>query len=757
MAGRRKVFEKAMKQAANYAWDHQWDEAIIEYKRALKEFPDDLTALTGLGLAYLESHKPDDALEIYQRVGQLVPDDPLTLSQIADVHERLGRLEEAVETCMTIAEIYLQQKEIDKAIRAWLRVTRLSPSYLMAHQKLAATYVREGEVKLAINEYLALARIFQRKGQEEKAIRHCQMALKLDSHNTEARAMLEGLRHGELSEMVSPVLVVAEMERELRPIDIAKQKALSDLAMYLFEDIPPEIPAEDSTVAEGYVAKANGARLQLNRTQINAIISHAIDYHRREMTDEAIDSYLRALEAGVDRLALHFNLGLLYQDKLCLDEAIEHLSLAKNHADYALASHFALGECYRAQDNMEDALDHFIEVLKIVDLQTVQKDRADDLIQRYASLADSYKVREDRESTLAFANSLIEFFSQKGWGDKVREIRQLLNELSEDGVTMSLGEILEVPNYEAALKSLREIQQYVEGNLMLTAVEECYRAIEMAPNYLALHLRLAEIFLRQDRVEDAVAKYTVVADICQVRGDVGQASKVYQRLLKLAPMDVTVRSKLIELLISQGQIDQALDQYMVLADSYYQLARIDKAMEKYEEALHLTPRSSSERAWKVKILHLIGDLHIQRVDWAQATSVYQEIKELSPGDEGVQLQLVDLYFKQGQSERAMQELNELTAYYEAQNEAEKALSILQKAVRQRPYEMSLRARLSQAYIERGMKQEALVELDSLGEMQLEAGMREEAVQTIQLIISLEPKNVRAYKQLLAQIQSEPIV
>ncbi len=753
MAGKRKVFEKAMKQAANCAWDKQWDKAIVEYKRALKEFPNDLTALTGLGLAYLESHKLDDALEIYQRVGQLAPDDPLALSRIADVQERLGRLKEATGTYMTMAEIHLQRKAIDEAIKAWLRVTRLSPSHLMARQKLATAYVQKGETKLAINEYLALVRIFQHKGQGEKAIQYCQMALKLEGHNPEARAMLEGLCHGELGEMMKPVRVAAEAEGALGPIDIAEQKALSDLAMYLFEDIPPEVPAEASSVAERAIARSNGTRPELSRTQINAIISRAIDYHRREMIDEAIDSYRQALEAGVDRPALHFNLGLLYQEKMRFDEAIEQLSLAKNHADYALASHFALGECYRTQGMMEDALDHFIGVLKIVELQSVQEDQADVLIQLYASLANSYRVKGDRESTLAFANSLIEFFSQKGWENKVREIRQPLDELSENGVTVSLAQILEVPDFEAVLKSLSDIQQYVEDNLMLTATEECYRTIEMAPDLLPLHLRLAEVFLRQDRVEDAVAKYMAVADVCQVRGDPRQASKVYHRVLKLVPMDVAVRSKLIDLLISQDQIDQALEQYVILADSYYQLARIDKAIEKYKEALRLTPQSSSEQAWKVKILHLIGDLHMQRVDWSQATSVYQEIKELSPGDEGAQLQLVDLYFKQGQSERAMQELNELSAYYEAQNQAEKALSILQEAVQLRPYEMPLRARLSQAYIERGMKQKAIVELDSLGEMQLEAGMREEAVQTIRLIISLEPKNVRAYKQLLAQILS----
>ncbi|NIO69404.1 MAG: hypothetical protein GTN71_10300, partial [Anaerolineae bacterium] len=62
-----------------------------------------------------------------------------------------------------------------------------------------------------------------------------------------------------------------------------------------------------------------------------------------------------------------------------LDEAIRELSLTTKHPEYGLASHFALGECYRAQGKIEDSLEHFVEVLKIIDLQTAQRDQADDL------------------------------------------------------------------------------------------------------------------------------------------------------------------------------------------------------------------------------------------------------------------------------------------------------------------------------------------------------------------------------------------
>jgi hypothetical protein len=51
-----------------------------------------------------------------------------------------------------------------------------------------------------------------------------------------------------------------------------------------------------------------------------------------------------------------------------------------------------------------------------------------------------------------------------------------------------------------------------------------------------------------------------------------------------------------------------------------------------------------------------------------------------------------------------------------------------------------------------MAREAIAEYDALGEMQLEAGLREEAAQTIQTIISLEPDDIEGYRRLYSQIK-----
>ena len=760
MVGKRSVFEEAMKRASNYAWDKQWSKAITEYKRALAEFPDDLTALVSLGMAYLESRQLKEALSAYQKASQLTPNDPLAWERVADVQERLGRLDEAAETYVAMANTYIERKAMGKAIETWLRATRLAPDHLGAHLSLAEAYARQGKARAAAGEHLALAHILQRRGQIEKAIQQCRLALELDPRSAQARATLEALRTGKRIEKVKPppippAIEVEEAEEteeeEGNLVDTARQKALMELAEILFEERPVEEAVADvTTFVEG--RRAREATRKLTQGQFDTILGQAIDFQTRGSIDKAIANYSRLVEAGADQPAIHFSLGLLFQEKTQFNEAIRELSLTTKHPEYGLASHFALGECYRAQGKIEDSLEHFVQVLKIIDLQTAQRDQADDLIQLYDSLAESYRAKGDRDRATTFLDSLVDFLSGKGWQDKVMEARHRLDSMAEEGVTRSLAEILEVPGSEEVLASMAMAQEYMKRNMLPTAIEEIHRAIEMAPTYLPLHLRLAEVFVRQERLEEAIAKYMAVAEVYHTRGDDRQAIGVYKQVLKMSPMDVNVRARMIDLLVNRGEMDQALEQYMSLADDYYHLAQIDKALEKYNEALYLASRASNERTWKVQILHKIGDINLQRVDWRRATAAYEEIKALSPEDEKVRTHLFDLYQKQGQMNKALAELEELVKYYQAKGQPQKALSVLKEAIQLRPQEMSLRALLAQVYVQQGMKREAIAELDALGEMQLEAGLRDEAIQTVKQIIALEPANVEAYRQLLDHIR-----
>ena len=512
----------------------------------------------------------------------------------------------------------------------------------------------------------------------------------------------------------------------------------------------------DVVPAEERLPSQDLSDIPVELSQVIALIGRAVDLDSKGHAVGAIQTYREVIRSGVDRVAVHFNLGLLYKSQNQLEEACRYLSIARFHPDYALASHLALGECYQWHNRFDLAMQHYVRALKVADLRVVNEMRVSDIVAIYDSMIDGYGrsgQHGHEQSTVEFFHTVRSFFHAEDWLERVVQLRTYLDGLSMGGMTMSLADGLKARNFDRVFDALGEIRHLEHQDKLLTAREECYRAIERDPTYLPLHFCLADICVRQGMVNDAVSKYMIVAELYEIDDDLVQASNVYRAILSMAPLDVTVRSKLIDMLINHKEIDQALEHYLALADAYYQLARVDKALETFNEALRLTERSQSEEGWRLKILYFMADLYTQRVEWNEAIEIYEQIRQLAPEDDQAVLYLMDLYFKQGKTEQAMQELQGLLQPYEEQNNVEAIVKVLGEAVRLRPNELPVRACLSRAYIEAGMKQEAIEELDAIGEMQLEADMRDEAIQTIRLIISLKPPNVRAYKQLLYHLLS----
>jgi len=763
VARNREVFEEAMQAGANAAWDKNWDQAIEAYQRALEEFSDDVGVLTGLGLAYSGAGQPEAALDSYQRASDLAPDDPVIYERIGEVREQMGLGEEAAAAYLDSAERYLSQQQAPQlALERWQDAVRAYPDCLKAHGQLLQYYHRHGQVREAVHECLALAHIYRAQGQHEYAVQASQYALKLAPHDPKVLAALDDLRYGaqraveseadalheEAEQLVGmegavgsatldfDVTVESDQERGSL-IEVTRQKALSELAESFFEE------------EEGAARSAGASRL--SKAEIDALISRAIDFQTRGKTDEAIAAYEQVIRARVEKPAVHFNLGLLYQEKTRFDAAISQFERVMSLPEYMLGSYFALGECYRAQGRINEALEKFIEVLKIIDVATVQRKQADDLAQLYRSLAHRYVGKGEREQASAFTSSLVDFLSESGWKNRVVEVRRQLDAIAQEGPVLSLAEMLTIPESERVLESIVLAQEYARRGMSYAALEECYYALGLAPTYLPIHRQQAQVLVAMEKVNEAVSKLVVIADAYRMRGSLRAATAIYQRALKLTPMDTVVRAKLIDLLVSHGEIDKALEHYLILADTYHNLAQIDQARETYQEALELAPRGSSESGWRVRILHKIGDIYMQRVDWRRAVGVYEQIRTLAPDDEQARSTLMDLYYRFDRPELAIVELDSLVRIYQDSGNTQRVFAILEDAVRERPDDIPLRTRLAQVHLDAGHADQALVHLDRLGDLQLEAERYEDAKATIRAIIALQPPNVVAYQQLLDQL------
>ena len=245
----------------------------------------------------------------------------------------------------------------------------------------------------------------------------------------------------------------------------------------------------------------------------------------------------------------------------------------------------------------------------------------------------------------------------------------------------------------------------------------------------------------------------MVADLYQARGEGAKAGEIMATMVRLAPMDLRVRTKLVDLLVSQGETDKALEQYMDTADVYYRLADLDRCRDTYADALRLAQRSRVDRAWTLKILHRMGDIDIQRLDWRQAQRVYEQIKTLAPNDLKARTSVIELYLRTGQTRQAHDDIDTLLRGWMGASQPEPALELLERLVQAYPDDMGVRMRLAQLYQQIGRLSDAVIQLDALGELQIDAGLSDEAVQTLAMMAKLDPANAPQYRQLIEELRA----
>ena len=755
MAGDQKRFQAAMRHAEQFSQAGKWAEAMKAYRFALAEFPNNIVAIVGFGKVGLAAGQTDLAQRAFQQVLKINPTNLEALNYMGDIQERLGRLDAAAETYLRIGNVYASRNNLNPAIDSWTRATKLASGQVEAHRKLAEALTHQGEIRPAAREFLTLAAIYQRRKDLERAEEQVSAAQELLPDDPGVSAALAALQEGT---PIQPDKIGEAPPPEVEEVsdfvvDFVDEDPFSDEELFAPEDLDAEsspLAGLVDTARQNAMAELANVIFEDSDNPSTMLIMQALDLQSRDNLVEAASNYRQAIQTGASQPAIYFVLGLLYKEQGQLSQATEMLKVSAQDQNYDMSSQFVLGETYYAAQDLDSALKHFVEALKVIDLQTVSGQKSYELAQTYGNLADSYMAQGDTDKITKFITSLENFFADPNWERKVFEARQRMNNIAEDGQTMSLAEFLETPETEVMVTTLALTSEYLKRNMLMTASEECLRAIQKAPAYLPLHIRLADILLKQERTDESITKYLYIAKVYQMRNQLDQAVNIYQKILKLAPMDVTVRSKLIDLYTAHHNLTEALEQYLILADSYYQLAQVDRALEKYNEALRLAASTDNPDSWKMEALTRIADIYNQRFDWANATSALEEILKINPEDEPIKLRLVDLYFKQYKLNEAITILDDLLAIYQRQDPIQ-ALELLKEFSSSYPDDMSLRQRLAVAYAQNDMIREAITEYDALGEMQMENGLRDEAIQTIQAIINLGPDDVEGYHRLLQQI------
>ena len=767
-------FEDEMNLGHTAAWDQDWSKAADHYRQALDEKPDDPTGLVSLGLALYELGAYDQAIGFYTQAIEVSPDDPLAYDKVAQLYEMREEYEEVVSPALFASELYLKQGNLTKSIECLMRVIRIDAENLPAHSRLALIYERTGRIQQSVNEYLMVASLFQHNNNDEGAKQAVEHAVELSPESKEAKEAQSMISAGQslpkpvaveislpkikaYEEPEKPKDIVETEPSKLDPIAETHEKAISALANLVFEQnsngSDPDIQNISSTSTHGI--ELDPAKLFQSQSDPKLFnhLRQALDLWSQASKGAAADELESAVDLGLDHPAAYFELGAVRAGEDRLESAIRYLQRAVDDPDYAIAARLLIGRTLRYMDRLSEAATNYLEAMRIADAQLVPDDQTADMLRMYAPIIEAETKQTDPKAKNQLCDLVEDILVRPGWQTHLLQARGDF-QIDVEGVpAIPVGELISNPQGGKIVKSVRQINQYARASHWRSAMEEAFFAIQFAPTYLPLHTYMGELLLKQDNLPEAVSKFEVIAKTYQARGETQHAVKILERLIKAAPMDLSARTQLISMLEDMGKFDQAVDEKVNLAGVYYNLADLSHAREVYLDAYKIAQNTGSSNDNQVKILYHLADIELQSLDWKHAEEIYTEIQLLKPDDHQATEKIIEIKLRLGQDQQAKSTLDDYMSLLEATGSGEVGSAYIEKLAEDYPDRIFIRQKEAELYQKSGQIDQAIKVYDEIGEILLDTGDRQGAIEAIEMILSLDPPNRSQYQDLIENLKS----
>jgi len=181
-------------------------QAIAEYQLILKYEPKDQVTLMTIGELYIRQGETFQAIEyferlaqifvgdgfltkaiaVYKRIAKLAPEEIKPLERLADLYVQQGVMSEARPLFLQLAEIHLKHNRQTEAVALLKKLLLAEPDNLRIQIRLADLYQVMGKPHEAVETYVSAAQRALARGDHAESDKQSDKALKLDAANAAA-------------------------------------------------------------------------------------------------------------------------------------------------------------------------------------------------------------------------------------------------------------------------------------------------------------------------------------------------------------------------------------------------------------------------------------------------------------------------------------------------------------------------------------------------------------------------------------------
>jgi tetratricopeptide (TPR) repeat protein len=232
----------------------------------------------------LNQGKVAQAIAEYQNILKFEPRDQVTLMTIGELYIRQGETFQAIDYFERLAQIFVGDGFLTKAIAVYKRIAKLAPEEIRPLEKLADLYVQQGVMSEARPLFLQLAEMHLKNNRQPEAVSLLKKLLQAEPDNLRIQIRLADLYQamGQTREAIEAY--VSASQRALARGDQAESEKLADKALKL----------EPNNMA-AVIVRARSFTSQGNFTKAAQLLEQVPDLEKGgEQTELLLDLYIKS-------------------------------------------------------------------------------------------------------------------------------------------------------------------------------------------------------------------------------------------------------------------------------------------------------------------------------------------------------------------------------------------------------------------------------------------------------------------------------
>src|SRR6267378_3685999 len=482
----------------------------------------------------LNQGKVAQAIAEYQQILKYEPKDQVTLMTIGELYIRQGETFQAIDYFERLAQIFVGDGFLTKAIAVYKRIAKLAPEEIRPLEKLADLYVQQGVMSEARPLFLQLAEIHLKSNRQPEAVGLLKKLLLAEPDNLRIQIRLADLYQamGQTREAIDAY--VSASQRALARGDQAESEKLTDKALRL----------EPNNLA-AVIVKARSYSSQGNPAKAAQLLEQVADLEKGgEQTELLLDLYLKNSDWDQATALAHRVFEADEKNFGPMQKVVESLLQSGNGEK-------AMGILEKSRLPMIDAGEHEVVGKLLNELAASMPGGIEPLewlVELYGRTSDSFRLPD------ALAHLGDALVADHEWERAKKTFEQLLDREPEsdsakrklNGVLRKMGLLAPGPAEELPVENLRAEIPKPPAPKLPVEEEESAPEIPVKPAVTSSEPAL------DDETQRFIAQSLTDVDLFASYGLTQKAIGLLEAILRRAPRHTPTLEKLLDFVLGAG-------------------------------------------------------------------------------------------------------------------------------------------------------------------------------------------------------------